>query len=98
MDDNDLTGLEMLNLKIDEVAFSICLISISEIISNTKDRQEKGMALWFSSITICWMFFGGRQCFYLFDLHSKDGRGNMSVDGTAVLMKFETLSFLGSYI
>ena len=44
------------------------------------------------------MFFGGRQCFYLFDLHSKDGRGNMSVDGTAVLMKFETLSFLGSYI
>lgn len=63
MDDNDLTGLEMLNLKIDEVAFSICLISISEIISNTKDRQEKGMELWFSSITICWMFFGEDNVF-----------------------------------
>lgn len=89
----------MLNLKIDEVAFSICLISISEIISNTKDkgtRKGNGTLVFINNylLDVLW----GRQCFYLFDLHSKDGRGNMSVDGTAVLMKFETLSFLGSYI
>ena len=40
----------------------------------------------------------GRQCFYLFDSHSKDGHGNISQNGTAVLLKFGSLNDLERYI
>ena len=40
----------------------------------------------------------GSQCFYVFDSHSKDENGNVSAAGTAVLLKFESLSLLESYM
>ena len=38
------------------------------------------------------------DCVYLFDFHSKDYEGNISQNGSAILMKFETLDDLQYYI
>ena len=38
------------------------------------------------------------NCFYLFASYSKDGEGNMSQSGTAVLLKFDKFSILEEYI
>ena len=35
--------------------------------------------------------FWGKDCVYLFDSHSKDYEGKISQNGSAILMKFETL-------
>ena len=40
----------------------------------------------------------GEECVYLFDSHSKDYEGNISQNGSAILMKFETLDDLQYYI
>ena len=40
----------------------------------------------------------GEECVYLFDSHSKDHEGNISQNGSAVLMKFETLDDFQDYI
>ena len=42
--------------------------------------------------------FFGKKCVYLFDSHSKDYDGNISQNGSAILMKFETLDDLQDYI
>ena len=40
----------------------------------------------------------GKDCVYLFDSHRKDYEGNISQNGSAVLMKFENLDDLQDYI
>ena len=40
----------------------------------------------------------GKECVYLFDSHSKDFGGNISQNGYAILMNFETLNDLQDYI
>ena len=42
--------------------------------------------------------FFGKKCVYLFESHSKDYEGNTSQNGSAILMKFETLDDLQDYI
>ena len=61
-------------------------------IPSTCSTHRKGALLIISSyvLGIIW----GRNCFYLFDSHSKDGEGNISQNGTAVLLKFDTFSNL----
>ena len=61
-------------------------------ILSTCSNHKKGTLLIISSyvLGIIW----GRNCFYLFDSHSKDGEGNISQNGTAVLLKFDTFSNL----
>ena len=61
-------------------------------IPSTCSNHRKGALLIISSyvLGIIW----GRNCFYLFDSHSKDGEGNISQNGTAVLLKFDTFSNL----
>ena len=39
-----------------------------------------------------------RNCYYLFDSHSRDERGFSVVDGTSVLMKFMDLYELEKYL
>ena len=59
-----------------------------------------------SGITLCLLFMEGfttvtillRNCYYLFDSHSRDGRGLSVVDGTSVLMKFRDLYELEKYL
>ena len=40
----------------------------------------------------------GKNCFFLFDSHSKNSSGNICQNGTSVLLKFETLSKLQEYV
>ena len=36
--------------------------------------------------------------FYLFDSQSRDSSGNPVIDGTAILLKFNSLLYIGEYI
>ena len=59
-----------------------------------------------NGITLCLLFMEGftttiillRNCDYLFDLHSCDGRGLSVVDKASVLMKFRVLYELEKYL
>ena len=44
------------------------------------------------------IFILGKDCVYLFDSHSKDYEGNVSQNGSAILMKLENLDDLQDYI
>ena len=43
---------------------------------------------------VIFLGFFGEKTVYLFDSHSKDDEGNISQNGTAALIKFETLDGL----
>ena len=81
--------------KTGEITLNVYLISMTDILS-TCSNHGKGALLIISGyvLGIIW----GRNCFYLFDSHSKDGEGNVSQNGTAVLLKFDTFSNLEEYI
>ena len=59
-----------------------------------------------NGITLCLLFIEGftnaiillRNCYYLFDSHSRDERGFSVVDGTSVLMKIRDFYELGKYL
>ena len=59
-----------------------------------------------NGITLCLLFMEGfttaiillRNCYYLFDSHSRDERDLSVVDGTSVLMKFRDLYELEKYL
>ena len=59
-----------------------------------------------NGITLYLLFMGGfttaiillRNCYYLFDSHSRDERDLSVVDGTSVLMKFRDLYELEKYL
>ena len=59
-----------------------------------------------NGITLCLLFIEGfttaiillRNCYYLFDSHSRDERDLSVVDGTSVLMKFRDLNELEKYL
>ena len=42
--------------------------------------------------------FGGKNCFFLFDLHSKNSSGNICQNVTLILLKFVMLSKLQEYV
>ena len=71
------------------------MISISEIL-NDAQQIAAGALLIVSNyiLDLIW----GNDCIYLFDSHSKDENGNLSSFGKAVLLKFDTLYSLESYI
>ena len=47
---------------------------------------------------LCFRNYLAKRLFYLFDSHSKDYEGNISENGSAILMKFENLDDLQDYI
>ena len=59
-----------------------------------------------NGIILCWLFMGGfttvaislRNCYYLFESHSRDERDLSVVDGTSVLMEFSDLYELEKYL
>ena len=71
------------------------MISISEILNDA--QQIAAGALLIVSNYILGLIWGN-DCIYLFDSHSKDENGNLSSFGKAVLLKFDTLYSLESYI
>ena len=77
-------GIVFLENKTGEITLNVYLISMTDILS-TCSSHGKGALLIISGYVlgiIC-----GRNCFYLFDSHSKDGEGNISQNDTAVLLK-----------
>lgn len=47
-----------------------------------------------STLGIIW----NNNSFYLFDSQSRDSSGNPVIDGTAILVKFNSLLYIGEYI
>ena len=81
--------------KTGEITLNVYLISMTDILS-TWSNHGKGALLIISGcvLQIIWE----RNCFNLFNSHSKDGEGNISQNGTVVLLKFDTFSNLEEYI
>ena len=77
-------GIVFLENKTGEITLNVYLILMTDILS-TCSSHGKGALLIISGYVlgiIC-----GRNCFYLFDSHSKDGEGNISQNDTAVSLK-----------
>ena len=61
-------------------------MSVTEIVSDCQQIGTEDLLIINNYILgLLW----GNQCFSLFDSHSKDEIGRMSVKGTAVLLKFD---------
>ena len=78
-----------------EICHNAYLTSISEIISNCQSIGS-GALLIINNYTLAILW--GRQCFFIFDSHSRDEEGKKSANGTAVLLKFHSLAKLEEYI
>ena len=87
--------IELLENKTGEITLNTYLISLTETVSSSYNTGN-GALLFVSGyvLGIIW----GRQCFYLFDSHSKDRHGNICQNGTAVLLKFASLNNPERYI
>ena len=75
------------------------MVSIVEIVSGF---QERGNPITLINLLIVSNYMlgliSGNNCFYLFDFHSKDKTGQVSVTGKAALLKFETCIIFDNYI
>ena len=70
-------------------------MSITKIVSDCQQIGTGAMSIINNYILgLLW----GNQCFFLFDSHSKDEIRRMSVTGTRVLLKFDSLQSLEDYI
>ena len=71
------------------------LVSITK---NVSDCQKIGTGVLLVINNYISGLLWGNQCFFLFDSHSKDEIERMSATGAAVLLKFDLLQSLESYI
>ena len=78
-----------------EITAGAYLLSIAEIVNSA--RQIGTGALLIVNNYILGLIWGN-DSIYLFDSHSKDEYGNLSSSDTAVLLKFDSLNPLESYI
>ena len=86
----------VLDNKTGEITLNAYLISVREIIASCLNIGSGALPMISSGYIfgIIW----GKDCVYLFDSHSKDYEGNISQNGSAILMKFENLDDLQDYI
>ena len=78
-----------------EICLNAYITSISHIFSNCQCLGN-GALLIINNYTLGILW--GRQCFFVFDSHSRDENGKQSPNGTAVLLKFHSLAKLEEYI
>ena len=78
-----------------EICLNAYITSISQIISNCQCLGN-GALLIINNYTLSILW--GRQCFFIFDSHSRDEEGKHAPNGTAVLLKFHSLAKLEEYI
>ena len=88
-------NLDYLENKTTEIFFNAYLISISEIASSCTSKGN-GALLFISGYVLAILW--GRNCFFIFDFHSRDSSERKVVHGTAVLLKFLPLHHLDEYI
>lgn len=84
-----------LDKKASETTLNTYLVSLKRIIESC--LKIGSVALFIKSGYIFGILFA-KNYFYLFDSHSKDDKGNISQNGTFILVKFETLDDLEDYI
>ena len=89
-------NVEFLENKTGEITAGAYLLSTVEI-RNSIQQIGTG-ALLFVNNYVLGLSWGNDSTIYLFDSHSKDEHGNLSSSGTAVLLKFDILHSLQSYI
>ena len=110
LDKFGLPGVEDLPTKIDIYSHSIAvallenrtakisstyLTSTGDIIGNCSSLGNGALLIINGySLGVIW----GKNCFFIFDLHSKNSSSNIFQNGTLVLLKFETLSKLQEYV
>ena len=85
----------LLDNKDGEITLSAYLVSLKEVIESCLNIGSGALLI------ISGYIFGliyRKECVYLFDSHSKDYKGNISQNGSAILTKFETLDELQDYI
>ena len=92
--ENSSINVEFLNIRTGEITAGTYVLSTAEIMC---DCQQIGTeALLIINNYILGLILG-KQCFFLFNFHSKDEIQRMSTTGTAVLLKFDSLQSLENY-
>ena len=80
--------IALLENKIGEITSSRYLTSMVDIVDNFSNLGNGTLLI----IDVCALgVIWEKNCFFLFDLHSKNSSGNICQNGTSVLLKFETL-------
>ena len=89
------TDNALLENRTGEITSSMYMTLIGDIVGNCSNLGN-GALLTINgyALGVIW----GKNCFFLFDLHSKNSRGNICQNGTSVLLKSETLSKLQEYV
>ena len=71
------------------------MTSIGDIVGNCSNLGNGALLISNGyALGVIW----GKNCFFLFDSHSKNSMGNICQNGTSVLLKFETLSRLQEFV
>ena len=85
----------LLDNKTSETTLNTYLVSLKKNIESCLKIGSVALSMKSGYIfgILCW-----KNYFYLFDSHSKDDKGNISQNGTFILVKFETLDDLEDYI
>ena len=86
---------EVLGNKTAEVTTGACLLSITETVNSVRQIGTGALLIVNNYILD---LIGRPDSIYLFDFHIKDGNGNLSSCGTAVLLKSDTFHSLENYI
>ena len=87
--------IRLLENKAGKITLNASLVSLKKIIGSCLNIGSDELLI------RCGYIFGhiwGKDYVYLFDSHSKDYEGNISQNGSAILMKFKTLDDLKDYI
>ena len=93
--ENYSMNVELLENKTGEIITEAYLLSIAEIVNSAQEIGTGALLIVNNYILgLIW----GNDSIYLFDSHSKDQYSNVSSSGTAVLLKFDTLFSLESYV
>ena len=92
--ENESVDIEMFQTKTGEITFNAYHVSVSELVGVCQIGSDALLGINDYMLGILW----GRQCFYLFDSHSKDKDGKVSPNDAVVLMKFESLNLKTIYV
>ena len=87
--------IALLENRTGEITSSTYLTSIGDIVGNCSNLGNGALLIINGyALGIIW----GKNCFFLFDSHSKNSNVNICQNGTLALLKFETLNKLQEYI
>ena len=88
-------NVQFLEIKTAEITAGAYLLPILEIVNSVQQIGTGALIVVNNYILgLIW----GNGSMYIFDSHSKDENGNVSISGTAVLVKFDTLHSLENHI